>query len=60
MLPLLLIMTANQSERAIDKNGGEIQIWAWVPNRRFYSYIYIYFQFKDRVLQYSPGWEEAM
>lgn len=30
MLPLL-IMTANQSERAIDKNGDEIQIWVWVP-----------------------------
>lgn len=39
VLPLLLIMTANQSERAIDKNGDEIQIWAWVPNRRFYSYL---------------------
>lgn len=39
MLPCLLIMTVNQSERAIDKNGNEIQIWAWVPDRRFYIYI---------------------
>ena len=33
---------ANQNERAIDKNGDEIQIWAWVPDRRFYSYIYTF------------------